>query len=155
MVISDLNIICLRQKEKQIFENPKVGVDSYDLKGSEQNLYGDHWKLLTALQGYWYSLYPIKPEAKEYDYANGFFNIKPSRKSKVKFHVSLSSMNMELLSEVLGYYLCCSPIKQICFLARLDWEQENIICGAIKKKDFLKRLNDGKLFFNEAYIIKE
>ncbi|QVK18449.1 hypothetical protein KHQ81_01660 [Mycoplasmatota bacterium] len=154
MVISDLNIICLRQNEKQMFNNSKVGIDVLDLKNTEKSFYGDHWKLLTALQGIWYFIYPLD-ELKEYDYEHGFFNIEPSKKTKFKYYISLCNMNKELLSSLLDFYLSCSPIKQVCFLVRLDWNPENIICGTIRKKDFLRKLDQGKLLFNKAYILQE
>ena len=53
------------------------------------------------------------------------------------------------------YYLQKSPINKIMVLFRLQLDQKERIAGEITLKQFIKRLDGGKLRPNYAYLITE
>ncbi len=55
-VISDINIICINQKSKTIYNNNNIVVNC---KKNPCNVYGDEWRILSMIKRYWYQITPI------------------------------------------------------------------------------------------------
>lgn len=150
LVIADFNIICLGQKYKKICELDGIRTDV--VKASEiSKLYGNKWSVLSAYQGYLYSVYPID-DMQDYDYSNGFFDLDIRDSMKYVIH---GEQSFNKIVGVLNHYIEASPIKTVCILVRLDWDNENKIIGTIDKRQFLEKLQSREIMFNTAYIVSK
>lgn len=148
MVVADFNIFCLNQKKKKIFTDTLINIDSVEGKNISK-FYGEKWTVLSAFNGYAYSIYPTN-ENKEYEYTKGFFDLKIKNGLK---YVLLENLDKKRISKIIEFYLQQSPIKKICILIRLDWQNDNKIIGTINKDVFLLNLEREHILFNTAYII--
>lgn len=149
MVVADFNIFCLDQREQKKYINPKLKVEGFKIKNISKLYYGDRWSILSSFQGCGYNLYPVDKLGK-YDYSRGFFDLLIKNNKK---YVVLSDLQMKEFAEIIHFYIQYSPIKKICILIRLDWDNENSILGTFKEEEFLKKLNQQELLFNVAYIV--
>ena len=148
MVVADLNIVCLSQKHKKLYRLDGLGTDI--VKASEiSKLYGTKWSILSAYQGYLYSIYPVD-EMQSYDYSKGLFDL--DIRDGIKYAI-YSDISPNKIAGVLNHYIEASPIKAICVLIRLDWDNENRIIGTISKEQFLEKLQNREIMFNTAYIV--
>lgn len=59
------------------------------------------------------------------------------------------------LKKILAFLLHSSPKKLMMFHTRYQCHDKEIICGVIKRDQFFKLLEAGKLCFNVCYIVSE
>lgn len=148
-VISDINIICINQKSKTIYN--KKNIDEY-CKRNPCNIYGDEWKILSMIKGYWHQITPINRKYGIYN--EEFFDLVTI---KNKCYVSIDNntiFNISFVHDLLKFYLDVSPIHKICLLFRLNFQKKQKIQGVIKLKDFMKKLESNKVLFDSVYIIE-
>lgn len=149
MVVSDFNIFCLNQRVQKKYINTTIKFDVFKIKNISKLYYGDKWSILWALKGLGYNLYPAD-KLGQYDYSRGFFDlfIKDNKK-----YLILSDLQVKEFAEIIHFYIQQSPIKKICVLIRLDWDNENTILGTFSEEEFLKKLEHRELLFNTAYMV--
>lgn len=146
-VISDINIICINQKTKEVYNDKNICVDC---KKNPYNFYTE-WRILSMLNGNWHQITPINRTYGVYN--DDFFELITS---KNKCYISIdndTSFNTDFVYDLIRFYLNVSLIHKICMLFRLNYQKEQKIKGVIKLKDFMKRLENNKILFDSAYII--
>ncbi len=149
-VISDINIICVNQKVREIYNDKNILVKC---KKNPCKFYGDEWKILTMLNGYWHQIVPINRELYS-KYDDEFFNLIAI---KNQCYISIDNntyFNVNFVYDLLKFYLHNTPTNTICVLFRLNFQKKHKIKGIIKFKDFIRQLENNKILFDTAYIIK-
>ena len=150
MVVADFNILCLKQRTMKVYKSPSIKVDTFKISNISE-IYGEKWSVLSAFNGYGYSVYPVNKK-NDYDYSRGFFDLEINNEVK---NIVLADLEMEKLAQIIDFYINQSPIKKICVLIRLDWSKDNTLLGTIGKDEFFSKLEKQELSFNTAYIIEE
>jgi hypothetical protein len=57
------------------------------------------------------------------------------------------------LKKIIEYLIEESPDKRIMFLARMQGEVDEIICGTLTLERFWSLETNGKIFFNVCYLV--
>ena len=145
MVISDFNIICLKQSTPEPITYGKIGVDVITSKDG----YGLHWNTLSNSNGIWYQFYPLERETTK-QYNDEFFDLTITNMKYMA--VSLANHIVEL-KKIIDTYLSLSPIHEILLLIRLDEHGESNEIFDLSAQDFASYLYEKKLQFNKIYHI--
>lgn len=146
-VIADINIVCIEQRKKELFIDDLVNIVC---KKNPYTFYTE-WEILSNLRGYWYQISPKKRDYGVYD--NEFFGLH-TKKNKCFVSIDDERYSVEFVKKIIEFYLNKSNIHKICFLIRLNYQTKNKIIGVIRYKDFIKKLENKKIFFDTAYIIE-
>lgn len=161
MVVSDLNIICFNQKNAEYSANERIKCDAIDINIKTPVTYSG-WNILQGFKGIWYDVYPKDRIAENYQYDNEFFDIVCIKDTyidtlnalKVKGNklICIKKFKQDLI-DLIKFYLKKSPIKRICFMARVQDEEVEAVLGTLKKDEFFSKLLNNELRFNVAYIV--
>lgn len=162
MVISDFNIICIQQEKAKIYQKDGIGCDYIKNIDVSKGFYADKWQLLNSLKGIWYSFYPMEREEAG-NYNDEFFDLELDENSnqiifsdsfnKKKYILICEEKYMNLIKDIISFYLDASPVGYICLLFRIEGDENNAILGPLSKSEFFNKLQNKDLRFNIAYII--
>ena len=161
MVISDFNIICLGQKEPELFSSKTIKTTATDLnKDGTATFIG--WDTFLGFKGIWYEILPNDRESENYRYDREFFDLNYKTTAYVDTLLALKDKRNQLVCEekykkdiidVIDFYLEKSPIKRICVMVRVQDKEEEAILGTMRRKEFVDKLRNGELRFNVLYIV--
>lgn len=146
MVISDFNIVCLKQPVPELIIQNGIGIDVI----SDKNGYDRHWKILKKSDGIWYQFFPIEREFGLYN--DEFFDLNIQDMS---YMATALKNHIVDLKKIINNYLAISPIHELLVLIRLDefGESEKII--DISAENFITSLDSSKLLFNHIYHVRQ
>ena len=111
-VISEINIICIEEKNKKNFVCDFIEVK----KRKTPYCYYQEWGILSSIRGNWYQ---ITPESRKFgEYPNEFFYL---HTNKHKCYVVLDKeyTNIDFIKRMLLFYLNNSPINKIIFFGKI------------------------------------
>jgi len=63
--------------------------------------------------------------------------------------------SLKEVEQILSFLLESSPKRMIMFFTRYQGGEHDIICGVMEKGAFFKRMEEGRLYFNTCYIVKD
>lgn len=148
MVVSDINLICVAQKEKSVLHIPGVSVLYFDFnKSNATPVYNDRYKLLKRIRGRWYQLYSLKRDM--YDYSDELLDLYIYNTEK-RIVFLKESFKPELINAI-DKLICLSSKNTVLFFA--DLQGYRTCLKNISFDDFVECLYNGNLLFNTVYII--
>ena len=129
MVVSDLNIICLNQKNAEYSVNERIKCDAVDINIKTPVTYSG-WSILQGFKGIWYDVYPKDRIAENYQYDNEFFDIVCIKDTYIDTLNELDTEGVEPMSHSF-------PIKNVMREdeVRPSTDRELILSNAPKQKD--------------------
>lgn len=150
MVVADINILCVHQKQKRRVSISNAQIESYSSEHIIRDfLYDDRYLQLQGIAGVWYQIYPQARNKGDYD--QEFMDLcVVNDKYKVVF--CQESFKMQLLSFLSEVYYE-SQTKSIYFIVDLQGYKENHL--RVSWKSFLEMFQDEKIYFNTVYEICE
>lgn len=160
MVISDFNIICLAQKEAELFNSKAINSKANNLNVKKVLTYIG-WNIFQGFKGIWYEIYPKNRELKDYQYDQEFFDLDYKTtiysdklialKNKRNRVICVEEYEKDILN-IIDFYLKKSPIHRICVMIRVQ-DKEEAILGTMSRKEFVYKLKKEELCYNVAYIV--
>lgn len=132
-VLMDYNVICIGQREKTSFCSKFQSVNRLYLE----------FPFLEYIRGMKYQYL--------FDYDEQINLIGDS----YSYFCCKRENEREFIKESIRFYLQKSPIHKIVVLFRLQLDREERITGEISFKQFMKKLESGKVRPNLAYLITE
>lgn len=150
MVVADINILCVHQKQKRRGKISNAQIDSYDSKHFVQDfMYDDRYLLLQREEGIWYQIYPQARNKGEYDkefmdlcIVNNMYKVVFCQKD---FKEQLLTLLIDLYYE--------SQLKTLYFFVDLQGYTEKHV--QVRWKSFLEMIQEEKIYFNTVYKIYE
>lgn len=156
MVVSDVNILCIRQRELQI---PLLNELSVLCNSDDDNqatpVYSDSWNVVQSIKGIWYTVEPRESELMDYQYDHELFDLCCINAGGITQLQALPEPNtVERIMPLIRFYIKQSPVNAVCLLLRLQETPEpEVIKGVIEIDEFESILIQGMALFNCAYII--
>lgn|GEM_PF-6121958 len=161
-VLSDLNIVCLGQRNRERISTEHIFVDIAQRLKIDGSYYRNS-KFLNAFKGVWYQFSPML-HCWDAGYQGDFFTIKKNNEECF----SISSLNKKQLyvdkcnelfvdeiKEIINKLIQFSPIKEVVIMIGIEEDDESeTVVGVLKISEFWKLLLSGKILFNVAYLVK-
>lgn len=161
MVIADFNIVCLAQKNADLFHSERIKSTAVNLNSKSVNTY-DGWNIFKGLRGFWYDIYPKDRELENYQYDREFFDLSDTSKPYDYTIAALKDKKNKLICieeyktqivNIVDFYLKSSPIHRICFMVRIQDREEEAVLGTLSREEFISKLRDNNLMYNVMYIV--
>lgn len=148
MVIADINIVCVGQREKSKYIISNAGIDCYCLDVDKKDcIYDDKYQKIQNIKGVWYQIYP---EARnEGDYNQEFMDL-----CVIDDKVKMIFLDKDIKKKLLDFLELLykeSPLKCIYFVVDLQGYKENSIC--ISYREFSELIQKEEIYFNTVYYI--
>lgn len=160
----DLNILVIDQEKPSTlpFQSTIEVID----ESNEKLRYRASWRYMTSTKGSWYCLghtddpcfnaYSILEADLDTDIKNRFLPYWVDNE-KIRSNLIPCSIVKEYAEDffrILSYLVEQSPVRTIMFLAKLQSNDEEIICGVLSLEQFCSLHNQGKILFNVCYLIR-
>lgn len=152
----DINIICVGEHRPKIYKNDVFSIDIMNKNCNKTvKCYVKNWDILNRVQGIWYELWSNKGEHD--DIIKSTWELKNNKgdKNSGGYQLYIDEANKHLLSDILNFYIECSPIKKVVFLLRHQGYEKENIQNDMPIKEFLNMFVNKKVYGNVAYILSK
>ncbi len=149
MVVSDINLVCVDQKQKSYFHIPDAEFLYFNRNNDNNDvIYSNRYEFLNKTTGIWYQIYPKRRDIG--DYTHEFLDMYIDYNSDKRIVFIDNNIKLAII-DIIKYLLEKSPKKEILFFADLQGYSDSI--ERISYNVFIKMYNEEKLLFNKVYAI--
>jgi hypothetical protein len=169
MVLADFRIVCIGQKKYSDFQSEFFYTDHFITQKPQMDF---EWRVMHSLIGKSYEFSIKQRMQSDFDKYEPFDIRVFQHQDKVPEYCDTISKNllvcdynymssvavlkhMEEIKKIISFYVQKSPINCAVVLFRLQSREYETITGVIETTEFFRKLDDGNILYNVAYLITD
>ena len=148
MIWIDFGFICIEQEKASMpIDKKDILIESYQRTSDSEPFYNESYNFHTAdsLSGYWYNIWLPEPIC----YKESFFDISPKNAPWIEVVPKWTNH----VKNILEFYINKSPVHKIAVLLRVQEDSDDVIHKDCKLDDFMQKLTEGNIKWNELYYV--